>query len=72
MSRKAYTYTESLLLERQQALGALEAKYRGIVPPPSDYLSCRRSLLQAINQLEALLRADPEAESATNGAKLRD
>jgi hypothetical protein len=55
-----------LLLERQQALNALEEKYRGMVSPPSDYLSCRRSLLQAINQLETVLRTDPAAEPATD------
>ena len=62
MSRDAYRYARLLLLERQQALQALELKYRGIVPPPGDYLSLRRSLMQAIKELEILLLADPEWE----------
>jgi hypothetical protein len=66
MGWEVFRYAASLLRERQQALDALEAKYRGRVSPPADYLSCRRSLLQAIGQLRALLRTEPEAESATD------
>ncbi len=36
MGREGYRYARLLLLERQQALEALELKYRGVVPPPSD------------------------------------
>ena len=54
MGREGFRYARLLLLERQQALNALEVKYRGIVPPPIDYPSCRRSLLQAIGCVPAV------------------
>ena len=72
MVREAYRYAKALLLERRQELGDLEVKYRGVVPPPSDYLSCRRSLLQAINQLETLLGTDCDAALAGDWRKLKE
>jgi hypothetical protein len=72
MDRGAYGYARLLLLDRQQELQDLDLKYRGMQPPPRDYLSCRRSLLQAINQLETLLRTDPEAVSAIDGGELKE
>lgn len=68
MSREGYKYAELLLLERQRDLVALKAKYRG---QPSDYFSCRRSLLQAINQLETLLEANSEAVLANDRKELK-
>ena len=72
MHREAYGYAKLLLLERQQDLEALDLKYSGVALLSSDYLSCRRSLLQAINQLETLLRSDPEAVSAIDGRDLKE
>jgi hypothetical protein len=72
MYRGGYGYAKFLLSERLQALKDLDLKYRGIQPPPRDYLSCRRSLLQAINQLESLLRTAPIAVSATDGGELKE
>ena len=65
MDREGYRYAELLLRERQQVLDALDREYRGIAPPPGDYLSCRRSLLQAIDQLETLMQSDPKTEPAS-------
>ena len=72
VSREGYRYAALLLLERQRALAALEVKYRGTVPPPRDYFSCRRSLVQAINQLETLLGTDSEAELASDRKELKE
>ena len=72
MHREAYGYAKLLLLERQQDLEALDLKYSGVALLSREYLSCRRSLLQAINQLERLLRSDPEAVSAIDGRDLKE
>ena len=73
MCRKGYRYAELLLLERQQQLKALDLKYGGTPPPlSSDYFSCRRPLLHAINQLETLLGADPEAVAAIHVRELKE
>ena len=72
MNRGGYGYARLLLLERQQELRILDLKYRGMLPLPRNYLSCRRSLLQAIDQLETLLRTEPEAVSAIDGGKLKE
>jgi len=57
--REEYTYPRALLRERMQELRALEFRYQGMATPPPDYVSCRRSLLQAIHELRTLLLADP-------------
>jgi hypothetical protein len=49
------TYTRRLLKERRNALQTLEFAYLQGLVPPNDYLSCQRSLLQAIGQLETLV-----------------
>jgi len=49
--------TKLLLRERKRDLHSLEIKRGRVGTPATDYLSCRRSLLQAINELETLLRA---------------
>jgi len=73
MCREGYRYATLLLSERQQELKALDLKYGGTSPPlSSDYFSCRRSLLQAINQLETLLRTDPEAVAAIDVWELKE
>ena len=72
MDRGGYGYAKFLLSERQQALQDLDLKYGGMWPPPRDYLSCRLSLLRAINQLETLLRTKPEALSAIGGSELKE
>ena len=72
MGRDAFGYARLLLLERQQKLQALDLKYRGMRPPPRDYLSCRRSLLQAIYQLETLLRTAPKAVAAIDRGELKE
>jgi len=61
--RQNYSYSNSLLQERQQELHALEQKHREGQIPPDDYRSCRRSLLQAISELRSILPNDPESET---------
>ena len=58
-SREEYAYARTLLQERLSELRILEFRYQGMPAPPSDYVSCRRSLLQAIQELRILLQADP-------------
>ncbi len=72
MNRGGYRYARLLLLERQQELQALDLKYRGLLVLPRDYLSCRRSLQQAIDQLETLLRTEPKAVSAIDRGELKE
>lgn len=72
MDRGGYGYAKFLLSERRQVLRDLDLKYTGMRPPPRDYLSCRRSLLQAIKQLETLLRTAPKAVSAIDRGELKE
>lgn len=58
--REGYKYARFLLHDRQRELQALELKHRRMLILKTDYLSCRRSLLQAIDQLETVLLGDPE------------
>lgn len=60
-NRAGYIYVTSLLKERQQELRALELNHRRMLA--RDFLSCRRSLRQAIKEIEALLLADPNQRS---------
>ena len=59
--RCGYRYARSLLRERQQKLQDLEKSHHQKLMSLSDYLCCRRSLLQAIDQLIALLLEDRES-----------
>ena len=58
--RDDYEYVRVLLEERKRALQVLELEQ--MMTPLSDYLSCRRSLLQAIKQLEGLLAVEGAEE----------
>ena len=57
-------YVRLLLEERRQQLRALEER---APRHPSDDFSCRRSLEQAIDALEILLRHAEEAEGSERG-----
>lgn len=46
-------YTRVLIRERIHLLQSLDKRKKAI--PPSDYLSCRRSLLKAIEELRTVL-----------------
>lgn len=50
------SYPVELWRERHRDLEMLESESQLIGMTPSDYQSCRRSLLQAIDELETLLR----------------
>jgi hypothetical protein len=60
--RSGYSYVKFLLQDKQRELRSLERRYSRKLIPSEDYDSCRRSLLQAINQLETLLRGDTDHE----------
>ena len=49
-------YARELLRERCRQLETLDSELQLIGMTPSDCQSCRRSLLQAIDELETLLR----------------
>jgi hypothetical protein len=55
-------YSSSLLRERQRELLILERKHRDQQIQTTDYLSCRRSLLQAIGELANLVRRCPPSD----------
>jgi len=50
------SYARELLRERRRHLETLESEVQLVGMAPSDCQSCRRSLLQAIDELETLLR----------------
>jgi hypothetical protein len=54
--QEGHEYTQSLLRERHRELQNLEIKHRLQQIPTSQYLSCRRSLLQAISELTCIER----------------
>jgi hypothetical protein len=58
--RKASDYVQLLLQDRHRELQNLEVKHQQMLIHPDDYLSCRRSLLQAVAQLETLARGGME------------
>ena len=66
--RSGYKYAKFLLQDKQRELRYLDLKHSQMLIPSDDYHSCRRSLLQAISQLESLLRGDTELEP-THGAE---
>ncbi len=49
-------YARELLRERRRHLETLECEVQMVGMTPSDRQSCRRSLLQAIGELEKLLQ----------------
>jgi hypothetical protein len=51
--RDVLGYTQSLIRERVRELGELDRRRTAL--PPGDYLSCRRALLRAIEELRRLL-----------------
>ena len=56
-----YAYPRLLLQEKRLELQALESKHRSNLMSEKKYLSCQRSLLQGISELEKLLLNDPKA-----------
>ncbi len=60
--KEAYDYAHSLLQDKQRELQSLELKHWQGLIDKDDYLSCQRSLLQAIGQLESLLQGAREHE----------
>jgi hypothetical protein len=62
--RSGYRYAEFLLQDKRRELQILKLRHSRMVISSEDYHSCRRSLLDAISQLEALLRGDIEREPA--------
>jgi hypothetical protein len=57
LNRKGDEYLKFLLKERQWELQVLELNHRRM--EANDLRSCRRSLIQAIGELELLLHDDP-------------
>jgi len=56
----ALVYTRFLIQERIRLLQSLDKRKKAL--PPTEYLSCRRSLLQGIEELKTVLpRAEYEA-----------
>jgi len=56
----ALVYTRFLIQERIRLLQSLDKRKKAL--PPTEYLSCRRSLLQGIEELRTVLpRAEYEA-----------
>jgi hypothetical protein len=67
--RSGYEYAKSLLQDKQRELRCLELRRSLMVIPREDYHSCRRSLLQAISQLETLLRGETDYVPPYEGEK---
>lgn len=55
-NRDVFEYTRSLLHEKEECLRAVKLQYEQNQISAGDYLSCQRSLLQAISQLQELMR----------------
>jgi hypothetical protein len=68
VSQEPYEYAKSLMLDRQRLLQALELRHQQREVPPAEYLSCRRSLLQAIKELGSILLNDPGRRKPTTSA----
>jgi len=66
--RSGYEYARFLLQDKQRELRYLELRYSRTLISSEYYHSCRRSLLQAISQLESLLRSDTELEPTQGSA----
>jgi hypothetical protein len=57
----SYAYPRLLLQEKKLELQAIELKHGSNLMSENNYLSCHRSLLQGISELEKLLLNDPNA-----------
>jgi len=58
-----HDYVRFLVEDKQRELQLLESRHRRGLIQPDDYRSCRRSLMQAIGQLEALSCGNAELGS---------
>lgn len=72
VSQGPYEFAKSLLLDRQRVLHALELRNEQREIPSAEYLSCRRSLLQAIKELGSILRNDPRRPKPNASADAPD
>jgi hypothetical protein len=61
MNCDEYAYPRLLLQEKRWELQALELKHKNKLMSTKEYLSCHRSILQGISELENLLLTDPKA-----------
>jgi hypothetical protein len=61
MNCDEYAYPRLLLQEKRWELQALELKHKNNLMSTNEYLSCQRSVLQGIGELENLLLTDPKA-----------
>lgn len=66
-NQSLYPYVKSLMEERQQTLQELEALHRQGLLAPGDFMTCRRALLRALEELQQLLRSIEEAELSSLG-----
>jgi hypothetical protein len=69
LNRDGYEYSRWLLQEKKRELWTVELKHRNNLTPANEYFSCRRSLLQAINELENLLRTGPKGIQEEPGGR---
>ena len=53
----SYGYAKSLLEQRQQLLRLIELRHQQKLLPANDYISCRKSLSKAIDELENVLQS---------------
>jgi hypothetical protein len=53
--REGCKYVHLLLQDKQRELRTLEVRHQQMLICTEDYMSCRRSLLQAVAQLEELI-----------------
>ena len=60
--RRELAYVRVLLRERRHQLQRLESGHRRMSTVTGDYASCRRSLLQAIQELKSILRTSAAIE----------
>jgi hypothetical protein len=61
MNCDEYAYPRLLLQEKRWELEALDLKHKNNLMSTNEYLSCHRSVLQGISELENLLLTDPKA-----------
>lgn len=71
-TRWGYIYARYLLQEQERQLQSLKEKRRERLISQADYCSCRCSLLQAISQLEALLRPKQHTRSTVGSNSGKD
>jgi hypothetical protein len=58
-NRDAHEYARLLLSERKRELQALKQRHGEKLTTTNDYLSCRRSLLEAIVELQNIVTGGP-------------